>query len=157
MQADRHTHAHQNISYPCWRQCNKECVMIVFLYFCKRLWASVVCCRRQKLWIQCPLIADASSSFLLLALGSVLSRVFWLVKWLLQMERLADDAHCSKPGQKLCILARLQTWRALIFSWVCLSVCLSVCFWPALLPFNVNRFWRNLVTRTYSDLVWPQP
>jgi len=28
---------------------------------------------------------------------------------------------------------------------------LSVCVWPALLPFNVNRFWRNLVTRT---LLW---
>jgi len=27
-------------------------------------------------------------------------------------------------------------------------VCLSVCLWPALLPFSVNRFWRNLVTRT---------
>ena len=36
---------------------------------------------------------------------------------------------------------------------VCLSVCVSVCLclWPALLPFNVNRFWRNLVTRT---LLW---
>jgi len=31
---------------------------------------------------------------------------------------------------------------------VCLSVCLSVCLWPALLPFNVNRFWWNLVSRT---------
>jgi len=30
-----------------------------------------------------------------------------------------------------------------------LSVCL--CLWPVLLPFNVNRFWRNLVTRT---LLW---
>jgi len=51
------------------------------------------------------------------------------------------------------LLARLQTWRALIFSRVCLSVCVSVsvCLWPALLPFNVNRFWRNLVTRT---LLW---
>ena len=30
-----------------------------------------------------------------------------------------------------------------------LSVCLSVCLsWPALLPFNVDRLWRNLVTRT---------
>jgi len=26
-----------------------------------------------------------------------------------------------------------------------------MCLWPALLPFNVNRFWRNLVTRT---LLW---
>ena len=50
------------------------------------------------------------------------------------------------------MLARLQTWRAVIFTRVCLSVCLSVCLWPALLPFNVYRFWRNLVTRT---LVWP--
>ena len=30
-------------------------------------------------------------------------------------------------------------------------VCLRVCLWPALLPFIVNRFWRNLVTRT---LLW---
>jgi len=30
-----------------------------------------------------------------------------------------------------------------------LSVC--VCLWPALLPFNVDRFWWNLVTRT---LLW---
>jgi len=45
------------------------------------------------------------------------------------------------------MLARLQTWRALIFS----RVCLSVCLWPALLPFNVDRFWQNLVTRT---LLW---
>jgi len=44
------------------------------------------------------------------------------------------------------LLARLQTWRALIFS--AEFVCLSVCLWPALLPFNVDRFWRNLVTRT---------
>jgi len=55
------------------------------------------------------------------------------------------------------LLVRLQTWRALIFSRVCLcvSVCLSscpsVCLWPALLPFNVDRFWRNLVART---LLW---
>ena len=33
----------------------------------------------------------------------------------------------------------------------CLCVCLSVCLRLALLPFNVNRFWRNLVTRT---LLW---
>jgi len=45
------------------------------------------------------------------------------------------------------LLAQLQTWRAITFS----RVCLSVCLWPALLPFNVNRFWRNLVTRT---LLW---
>jgi len=32
-----------------------------------------------------------------------------------------------------------------------LSVCLSVCLWPSLLPFNVDRFWWNLVTRT---LLW---
>jgi len=44
----------------------------------------------------------------------------------------------------VCLLARLQTWRAIIFS----RVCLSVCLWPALLPFNVDRFWWNLVTRT---------
>ena len=44
-----------------------------------------------------------------------------------------------------------KSWRALIFSRVCESVCLSVCLWPALLPFSVNRFWRNLVTRT---LLW---
>jgi len=27
-------------------------------------------------------------------------------------------------------------------------VCLCVCLWPALLPFTVDRFWWNLVTRT---------
>ena len=32
-----------------------------------------------------------------------------------------------------------------------LSVSQSVCLWPALLPFNLNRFWWNLVTRT---LLW---
>ena len=32
-----------------------------------------------------------------------------------------------------------------------LSVCLSVCLWPALLPFIVDRFWWNLVTKT---LLW---
>jgi len=37
------------------------------------------------------------------------------------------------------------------FEFVCLWVCLSVCLWPALLPFNLNRFWQNLVTRT---LLW---
>jgi len=30
-------------------------------------------------------------------------------------------------------------------------VCLSVCLWPALLPFSIDRFWWNLVTRT---LLW---
>jgi len=30
-------------------------------------------------------------------------------------------------------------------------VCLCVCLWPALLPFNVDRFWWHLVTRT---LLW---
>jgi len=53
------------------------------------------------------------------------------------------------------LLARLQTWRALIFSRVCLSVCLCVCVcvcvWPALLPFNLDRFCWNLVTGT---LLW---
>ena len=44
------------------------------------------------------------------------------------------------------LLARLQTWRATVFSRVCLCVC--VCVWPAILPFNVDRFWWNLVTRT---------
>jgi len=49
------------------------------------------------------------------------------------------------------LLTRLQTWRALIFSRVCLSVCLSVFLWLALLPFNIDRFRWNLVTRT---LLW---
>ena len=31
---------------------------------------------------------------------------------------------------------------------VCVCMCVSVCLWPALLPFNVDRFWWNLVTRT---------
>ena len=45
------------------------------------------------------------------------------------------------------ILARLQTWRVIFFSRVCLSLCPSVCLWPALLPFTVDWFWWNLVTR----------
>jgi len=51
------------------------------------------------------------------------------------------------------LLARLQIWRAIIFRQVCLWVCLSVCLclWPALLPFNIDWFWPNLVTRT---LLW---
>jgi len=32
-----------------------------------------------------------------------------------------------------------------------LSACACACLWPALLPFNVDRFWWNLVTRT---LLW---
>jgi len=46
---------------------------------------------------------------------------------------------------KVLFMARLQTWRAIIFSRVCLSVCVSACL------FNVDQFWRNLVTRT---LLW---
>ena len=42
------------------------------------------------------------------------------------------------------LLARMQTWRAIIFS----QVSLCVCLWLALVPFNVDRFWWNLVTRT---------
>ena len=45
-------------------------------------------------------------------------------------------------------------WRKIIFSRVCLWVCLSVCLCVSdrhFLPFNVNRFWQNLATRT---LVW---
>jgi len=34
---------------------------------------------------------------------------------------------------------------------LCVGVCVSVCLWLALLPFNVDRFWRNFVTRT---LLW---
>jgi len=61
------------------------------------------------------------------------------------------------------LLARLQTWRAIIFSRVCLSVCLYVCVSVCVcvcvcvsdrhfyVPFNGDRFWRNLVTRT---LLW---
>jgi len=56
----------------------------------------VVCCRHQKPWILYPLTADASLSFLLLALETVPLRVFCLVKWLLQMERLVDDDLCFR-------------------------------------------------------------
>jgi len=38
-----------------------------------------------------------------------------------------------------------------LFSAEFVCLCLSVCLWPALLPFSVDRFWRNLVTRT---LLW---
>jgi len=58
--------------------------------------------------------------------------------------QLTNLSGCVMRG---LFLAGLQTWRALIFS----RVCLSVYLWPALLPFSVNRFWGNLVTRT---LLW---
>jgi len=48
------------------------------------------------------------------------------------------------------LLARLQNLKG-HYCQPSLSVSLSVCLWPALLPFNVNRFRRNLVTRT---LLW---
>jgi len=38
-----------------------------------------------------------------------------------------------------------------LFSAEFVCLCVSVCVWPALLPFNVDRFWWNLVTRT---LLW---
>ena len=67
----------------------------------------------------------------------------------------ADITIIITPREMYCgharLLARLQTWRAIIFSRVCLWVCVSVCLWWALQPFNVNRFSRNLVTRT---LLW---
>ena len=53
----------------------------------------------------------------------------------------------------LLFLARLQNLKGHYFQpslSVSLSVCLPVCLWPALLPFNVDRFWWNLVTRTPS-------
>jgi len=62
----------------------------------------------------------------------------------------------------LCVwvLARLQTWRALIFSRVCLSVCLCVClcvsdrhFYPSALV-DFDETWSQ---GPYSDLVWPRP
>jgi len=34
---------------------------------------------------------------------------------------------------------------------LCVWLCVSVCLWPALLPFNIDQFWRNFVTRT---LLW---
>jgi len=38
-----------------------------------------------------------------------------------------------------------------VYVCVCVCVCVCACVWPALLPFNVDRFWRNLVKRT---LLW---
>ena len=59
-------------------------------------------------------------------------------------------------GIKLCHISRLF-WpdckpEGPLFSaeFVCLSVCVCI-FWPALLPFNIGRFWWNLVIRT---LLW---
>jgi len=50
------------------------------------------------------------------------------------------------------MLAWLQTWRALIFSRVCLSVCLSVCVTlTGTSTLQRKPFWRILVTRT---LLW---
>ena len=46
----------------------------------------------------------------------------------------------------VCLLALLQTWRAIIFSRVCLSVCVPLT--GTSIPFSVNRCWWNLVTRT---------
>jgi len=48
-------------------------------------------------------------------------------------------------------LAQLQTWRAIIFS----RVCLSVCPWPALLPFNVTRtlLWSSLAATIMAQIV----
>jgi len=62
-----------------------------------------------------------------------------------------SSPRCGDMWRRYCclaslfqLLARMQTWRAIIFR----RVCLCVLLWLALLPFNVNRFWRNLVTRT---------
>ena len=52
---------------------------------------------------------------------------------------ISDDVYLreGKPGGRN---------RAVKANWLVSRVC-----WPALLPFNVDRFWRNLVTRT---LLW---
>jgi len=54
------------------------------------------------------------------------------------------------------LLARLQTWRVLIFSQVCLSVCLCVSdrhFYPSTLT-DFDETWSQ---GPYCDLVWPRP
>ena len=54
------------------------------------------------------------------------------------------------------MLARLQTWRALIFSRVCLSVCMCVSdghFYPLTLT-DFDETWSQ---GPYGDLVWPRP
>ena len=51
-----------------------------------------------------------------------------------------------------CLLARLQTWRAVIFSRVCLSVCLSLTG-TSTLPSTLTDFDETWSQGPYSDLV----
>jgi len=73
----------------------------------------------------------------------------------------SSDFACHR-GQKSSMLARLQTWRALIFRRVCLSVCLCVCVWRRFYPSTLTDFVETDFDETWSqgpycDLVWPRP
>jgi len=88
-------------------------------------------------------------------------------KWMLCLSRQHNDdwdiehaacSHCLSNAvhrpSSLFSLARLQTWRAIIFSRVCLSVCVSDRhFYPSTLT-NFHETWSQ---GPYCDLVWPRP
>jgi len=54
------------------------------------------------------------------------------------------------------MLARLQTWSAIIFSWVCLSVCLSVCVRVSLTSTSTLQRWPILMKLGHKDptMIW---
>jgi len=92
----------------------------------------------------------------------------WQLLWFLEFDTSVNESihqHCLSTAYIVpcntttTLLARLQTWRAIIFSRV-LSVSLSVCvcvsdqrFYPSKLT-DFNKTWSQ---GPYSDLVWPRP
>ena len=66
-----------------------------------------------------------------------------------QLRTFLAKAICCRPSIRLSV-GPIANLKGHYFQ-PSLSVCVSVCLWPALLPSNVNRFWRNLVART---LLW---
>jgi len=59
--------------------------------------------------------------------------------------------HPGSPGQRAIkrLLARLQTWRAIIFSQVCLSVCL--CVYVSLTSTSTLQRWPILMKLGHKD------
>ena len=103
-------------------------------------------------------------SLLLLLLLLLLLRIHIFCRYSADMEENANELHVcngfntSTRGTVYakCMYVLAEYWPdckpegpLLSTEFVCLRV--SVCLRPALLPFNVNRFWRNLVART---LLW---
>ena len=85
-------------------------------------------------------------------LVTVLSFGFFLPLVLLQTMHPCN----TEDGTASVLLARLQTWRALIFNRVCQSVCLSVSdqhFYPSTLT-DFDDTWSQ---GPYCDLVWLWP